>query len=104
MTPKQILIAARALINNPKHWTQGEFARDKTGQSVYPDDENATCWCSLGAIDKVEPDYMSKDAHNARSFLRTEMKLSIPEFNDFKSHAEVLDAWDRAIAKASGDQ
>jgi len=43
----------RELLSSPESWTQGTFARDQDGKSVYPDDPSAMSWCLLGAISYV---------------------------------------------------
>jgi hypothetical protein len=43
------LIIARDLIKDPKHWTQGAYARDKYDEAVPVNAETATCWCAMGA-------------------------------------------------------
>jgi hypothetical protein len=94
MTPSEILTAARELISVPERWTQGDYAKDKDGRSCLEDDEGAVCYCSVGAISKV------RFSSVALEFLAREAGGYIPDFNDTHTHAEVIAAFDRAIAAA----
>lgn len=86
----------------------------------------ASCWCSVGVLRKIlmEPTYdedgdlngyLYKEStgamleNEAACILSRVVRLatdgefqSIENFNDSKSHAEVLEAWDAAIAVARG--
>src|SRR5690242_7058396 len=46
-----VLRAARELVQ--RGWTQGWYARDKTGRAVGWDHPEASCWCASGAIYKA---------------------------------------------------
>ena len=50
MDTPQILIEARALIEDPAHHTKGTFARDKDGESCDLGSAKAVAWCGIGAI------------------------------------------------------
>lgn len=45
------------LLSDPSKWTQGAVARDYKGKPVYPDHEEAVCWCPVGAAQKCYPEY-----------------------------------------------
>lgn len=107
MTPKEILIAARAKIEAPERWTQGKFAQTPMADEVPPDSPLASCWCVLGAIAAITHD----DPHDIRDEVYWPIhkaiglpadSLAIPAWNDAptRTHAEVLAAFDRAIAAA----
>jgi hypothetical protein len=49
----EVLSAARELIADPEHWTQGTYAIENTGNEVYPDESNAYAFCSAGALAKA---------------------------------------------------
>jgi hypothetical protein len=53
LTSKQALTQARALIENPANWTTGNYARDDKGKPTDPSYPNATCFCAIGALVKV---------------------------------------------------
>lgn len=55
MTVKELLIAARAVIENPANWCQGNYALDAQPHSVEPNDLNAVRFCALGALKRVSP-------------------------------------------------
>lgn len=102
-TTRDILIKARTYIEDPAHWTTKTYARDAEGNDVAALDDDAVCWCSAGAVIKAA------DALNASSPWSAVRMLDhvvsdlhpgwiTPEFNDHKSHSDVLDLFDRTIA------
>ena len=99
-TALQILIEGRALISCPDRWTQEALARDIEGEPVHSDDVDAVCFCSRGAVDQVCRSELLEGSNEdaVLDFLRVQMDGSIEDFNDSRPHAEVLAAWDRAIA------
>lgn len=50
---KATLIAARALIADPEHWTQGELAIEKVGARCDANEPYAYAFCALGALAHV---------------------------------------------------
>jgi hypothetical protein len=96
MNTVQILIAARALIANSENWTKRFMARDKDGKPVRSTVPEAVCWCALGALRRICGSTFGEPAE----ILNEEMGFSITAFNDLHTHAEVLAAFDRAIAAA----
>ena len=46
----QIALRARALIADPKHWTQFALARYRNGHEVEPESPRAYRFCAVGAI------------------------------------------------------
>lgn len=101
------LRAARKLIERPEAWTKKEEARDSDGNSVGATSDYATCWCSLGAVERVCGGW------NAR-YVAAELALAdvlpkhsgavVWEYNDAPTttHADILALFDRAIAAAEG--
>lgn len=47
---------AYELLDSSSKWTQGTFARDSDGYSVYPTHKDAVQWCVMGALDVCYPD------------------------------------------------
>jgi hypothetical protein len=93
-----VLRKARALIEKPEHWTQGAYARDALGEKCPDGDERAHSFCAIGAMWRVVPSSLSvTDAANALC-RAAGIKTSIDAFNDSHTHAEVLAAFDKAIA------
>lgn len=107
MTTLDVLQQARALISDPEHWTQGYWARRESRLGLVecvPDDPDAVCWCAAGAINKVAQARMFADP--AIDTLELALPLDyrhraapIFAFNDERTHAEVLHAFDTAIAR-----
>ena len=97
-TPKQTLIAARALIADERRWTKRAKARDEYGLIATPTDERAICFCSIGAIEKVCCRYVEQI--NARQQLNSVISMSLSIYNDTHTHAEVLAMFDKAIEAA----
>lgn len=85
-TTKQILTEARELVS--KGWVQGEYERDG-------------CYCLVGAINEVRG-----DSHGYAEAIGTMFKLignSLSDWNDMpeRTQAEVVAAFDKAIAAVS---
>ena len=95
MTPAEHLRAARALLTPEGAWTQGTFARCENGNSIYLKDENAVCWCAMGAI------WFYGYSSKAEMFLRNIVE-NITTWSDSPNmtQAEVLAAFDKAIELA----
>lgn len=110
MTPKDLLIEARNLIENPKQWCQMQFAYTANGCATHAMDIKACKWCMEGAIQKVTaqrrvPAGVRDECWKKLAFavepsgpFRTTNPVS--EFNDTHGHRAVLAAYDRAIAAA----
>ena len=111
MTPLEILRATRARIANPDNWTKDGLARNEAGEPVHPEASDACQWCLLGAErsitdsipDRIEAnDYIYRALReNVGADLRFMM---LSEFNDTRSHEEVLAVLDRAIVLAEQQQ
>jgi len=104
ITTAEILTAARSLISKPENWTQGEYARDSSGERVSEHDQDAVCFCTIGALLKAEHAlniYISAFARNHPSinYLKTFLNGSVADYNDSSTHAEVLELFDKAIAE-----
>lgn len=106
MDTVQILKEARALIADEKNWTQDSFARNSAGETTEPADDEAVCYCAIGALAKVAR--LSPECNLPAENLVEEEALmlgwiNVPEFNDNHTHAEVLALFDRAIARAESE-
>ncbi|MCQ8277956.1 hypothetical protein NFI95_05790 [Acetobacteraceae bacterium KSS8] len=93
---RETLIKARDLIAVPERWTQRSYARTAAGATIGPKELPAVCWCSSGAILRTENSWPRRFA--AEEVLGAAMGDSIVFFNDTHTHAEVIAAFDRAIA------
>ena len=106
-TTREVLEKARELIATPERWTQRVVAA-RTPCSIFeiqPSDPTATCWCSIGAILAVQGiNRYDQDRSGACEAMRRECNWEyLADWNDAedRTHAEVLEAFDRAIALAS---
>lgn len=99
MTTKAVLVAARARILDPAHWTQGALARDKNGvpmSDVF--NTAAACWCATGALHLCGHSAKNVKFYTALSHLsRFTGGSGIAKFNDKHTHREVIAMFDAAI-------
>ena len=99
-TTAQILTEARALIDTPEKWTQGELARNSKGRVIDYESKNAVCYCAAGAL-KRSAERRAKLLYTAESLLARVANVEfVWQFNDTHSHAEVMELFDRAISLA----
>ena len=110
LSPKKLLENARNRIAKRENWTQGVLC--DAGGRMDPDatSPDATCWCSIGALfaEAGVKNGFHKDARHphltaaisALALAATGSRYdSVPYFNDTRTHEEVLEAFDRAIAE-----
>lgn len=112
MSAVEILREARALIADESRWTQGDYARDASGLSVTPTADTATCWCAIGALEKVcGPEEGLALFNSAYEFLYSAAmsmyRDGVAAVNDQRvhllgstAHAAVLELYDEAVMKA----
>lgn len=103
MKVKELLVKAKGLIENPETWTQGYYAHDKDGNMCEALDEEATCFCSIGALFKANGGYYDEDGviSKAEDILNSLAdRHFIVDHNDSNTHENVMALWDRAITKA----
>lgn len=96
------LRAAKALIDTPEKWTRRAYAKTSQGVACLFSDEAAQCFCALGAIFRVTPS-LDREVAAVDAIKRAMGVNYIPSFNDYHSHAEVMEAFDRAIAAAEAE-
>jgi hypothetical protein len=101
----EILKAARELISDEKNWAQCCNAIDASGNDVSPMSEEASRFCSIGALVRVGWRDPYGDPARARDCLRECLTggHSIVSFSDTHTHAEVLALFDRAIVRAESE-
>jgi hypothetical protein len=125
-SPSEILRAAKELLTDPARWVRFHFAETKDGRGTSSDSKNAICWCSIGAVLKVEKDRgintegmdhwfndpplkLLKKAANAYAskYLRGQMgddftyDRAVGYYNDFVfTHYDVIQMFDAAIKLA----
>lgn len=103
MQVKEILIAARARIENRDNWIQGTNATDSTGNMHLSPMALAACkFCMLGAVLNVTQIHSS--AYPALEALAKHISghdswvpATVTRFNDGRTHSEVLAVFDKAI-------
>ena len=114
MDTKELLIEARAMIQDPIHWYKGGYAAALVkGQQVPANHkEDYACFCAYGALDTTAE--KSGDLGEAEDRAMHLLDESVP--NDFKlrhgggvitynddpdtTHADILAVFDRAIEAA----
>lgn len=104
-TTHDVLVKARALIDKPEAWTKGALARASTGRRAREDGPGAVCWCVSGAIICANGGQYHRGAFRAFEASLGPNRPVIPHWNDApeRTHAEVLAAFDRAIASSLPD-
>lgn len=108
--PSEVLRAAKALIENPENWTQNMYGRHtKTSKRhLMGFDEAATCWCSVGALQKVagheEVYHLESRLGEAARLIANTVEENAVHFNDNRSHAEVMHMFDLAIERAEKEE
>lgn len=99
MNRLELLKAARALISDPKAWIQGFYAKAADGDIAIAFDDNAVCFCAVGAVIHFQGDWQA----SAEALLDVEAGrfdstcCSMIDFNDKHTHAEVLAVFDATI-------
>jgi hypothetical protein len=102
VTVLQILREARASINAPEKWAKGTYARDMLGLPVESHDLRACSLCVVGAIERTG--CVGRLRQDAMSALRPDGWSSLDAWNDADgtTHADVMDRFDRTIARLEG--
>lgn len=110
---KELLIAARKLIEKPENWTQGSYARDTRGRPASVQSISSTCFCALGACHRARRDgdydrsvqlyatdalsQAAKDLFDTGSIVTINDQDTLPRE---EVHADVLQMFDLAIERA----
>ncbi|MDH7796402.1 MULTISPECIES: hypothetical protein [unclassified Beijerinckia] len=112
------LKAVRTLLTPPAKWTRDYYAMDEEQSQIEPWSTYATCYCMLGAMNKVvaegefpnqldeltydtsEKNPRWKALEGAIQIVVTRTHSDIPTFNDDRrtTHDDVLNVLDEAIA------
>lgn len=106
-TVSEILFAAAALIEPEGAWTQGYYARGRSGRPVR-NKKSATCFCALGAINVAAGNAPDNDARTPQRALEAVLRdgrvdiFDVPEWNDTpgRTQAEVVAKLREAAEKA----
>ena len=96
----EILRRAKARIALPSQWVQGCLAVDAAGEPIQPGDPSACAWCALGSI---VADGFDESLGARKAFGDAVGQRYFSRFNDSETttHADILAAFDRAIAAES---
>lgn len=108
MKVSAFMTEAKRVIEDPANWTTGWFAKDEFGTMVDSLSENATCFCSLGALERYAKRELEEDlvggvrslSREAQHRLECVMGMAVEDFNDYHTHSEVMTMWDEAIKMA----
>lgn len=100
----QVLKEARALIEDPKHWTTGVEARDKNGNAVPVFNPEACQFCALGAVNRAASVHPGQILDAITALLTTVSNIfpgydGTPDVNDQLGHAAVLTLFDETIRR-----
>lgn len=108
-TTLTVLEEARELIADEQHWCRDADARDSLGRIVAVDAPRAVAWCALGALARrcidrglggsIQMQALMALAHTADILVAGPVFKTVPAYNDAHTHAEVLDLFDRTIAR-----
>ncbi len=110
MKTSEVLLAARELLAAPNGWTKEAFARTKKGSATSPMSRMATCFCALGAIERItdQPANMGTKRYLYRVIKDWELlpNESIPHFNDCPdtTQLDVVVAFEKAALLAMEDE
>ena len=104
VTVKDILIKAKELISQPGAWTQGEIARDASGNLTEVLGEDATCFCTLGAIYKAAHDLDAPNDEDLKAINHMRKVLDYPliaTWNDniYRTQEDVIALFTKVIEK-----
>jgi hypothetical protein len=94
----EILLSAAFALTPEENWTKEALGRTATGAPVWESDEDAVCWCLLGAFQLVRKDSGMDDTayYDAKDYFEKACGQGLVNFNNTHTHAEVLDALYRA--------
>lgn len=98
MKPSEALRKARELITPEGAWIQHQLAMSAEGKPLAGHEPGAVCFCARGAMQKVWDDWHWDPPGS--EYLMKVMEQDIGRWNNKHTHAEVLDAFDKAIALA----
>jgi hypothetical protein len=95
-----VLARARTLLSDEWRWCQGSFARGWFDVPVPPRSALARRYCALGAIMRAGRE-LGAPTEQASKALEWQTVFSVADWNDhrLRTHAEVISAFDAAIAQ-----
>lgn len=105
LNTKRLLVEAKALISDEKHWTKGWFAVDAEGVNVSSYSKDACGFCMVGALTRSQR-YLFGERSEEAVFVQANNLLkecsnayTVASFNDSPetTHAMVMEVFDKAI-------
>lgn len=99
---KNILSDAHDLIEDEEGWCKGHFAQDINGKLCAPESDDAEQWCMAGAIQRAGLRRKATLDTIKAAALVVQAQLGhqpMTKFNDTHTHAEVLGAFERGMAR-----
>lgn len=98
----ELLIDAKARIQDPAHWTQEYLARDERGFVVSHYEPTACKWCAMGSLflsAATVPTHVYQDADRALDDAAEALYPGVPYpvVNDRLGHEAIMAVYDRAI-------
>lgn len=102
-TPAEVLIGAREIIADRERWTRERFCETAMGERCAYDSVDARRWSAWAAVCLTSGavGHAYREALFAFRDYGAANGQGIVTFNDEHSHAEVVEAFDRAIAALS---
>lgn len=93
-----VLVRARALIADERHWSRGAFARSMANIPVRPHSFFACRFCAIGALKRAACELLLPTL-NAYIALKWQTGRRVEGWNDDppRAHADVIAAFDAAI-------
>ncbi len=88
----------RELLSEPKHWTQGAFAKDCDGITVPPSHPRAVCWCLIGAAHRCYPNLPQRSIALKQiedAIVEEGFCDDIADFNDHNGHEYIMELLER---------
>lgn len=101
MSPREALVAARALIADPASLTHSHSARNKMGYPVHPHAKTARQWNASGALMRVTQ-RRRRCPGNLQLLAAADGLRRFVEVETRGTHAAILALFDRAIENAPG--
>lgn len=99
MKLSEILILAKSKIDTEDKWCQKSAAKDSLSRPCVILNNDASRFCSYGALVLVSDGNFSIQ-FKAQDLIESVAGMRITFLNDIYSHNEVMQLWDKAIAKA----
>lgn len=99
-----VLLGARSLLGPREHWTRDTPARNADGDIVSPRSPRAACWCTLGAMEAVNPSLTLQASDILTGILEDAYgcaSMDVASYNDRNTHSDVLRLLDAGVMRSS---